>query len=107
VVSLTVRPLYLQVRRPWYPLDRRLQSRSERGGEEKNSQPLLGLEHLIIQLVAQRYTAELTRLQFTWPVASHLLNQLMMVVVVMMMMMIIIIIIIPQACSQLQGIFRE
>jgi hypothetical protein len=27
---------------PWYPLDRRLggpQSRSERGGEEKNSQP--------------------------------------------------------------------
>jgi hypothetical protein len=30
-----------------------------RGGEEKNSQPLPGLENLIIQPVAQRYTAEL------------------------------------------------
>jgi hypothetical protein len=32
---------------PWYPLDRRLgepQSRSVRGGEEKNSQPQLGIE---------------------------------------------------------------
>jgi hypothetical protein len=32
---------------PWYPLDRRLggpQSRSGRGGEEKNSQPLPGIE---------------------------------------------------------------
>jgi hypothetical protein len=37
-------------------LDRRLdgsQSRSERGGEEKNSQSLPVLEPLIIQLVAQ------------------------------------------------------
>jgi len=37
VVSFTSRPLY-----PIYPLDRRLggpQSRSERGGEEKNSEP--------------------------------------------------------------------
>jgi len=42
-------------KRPWYPLDGRLggpQSRSGRGGEEKNSQPLLGLEHPIIQPVA-------------------------------------------------------
>jgi hypothetical protein len=49
----------------WYPLDRRLggpQSRPGRGGEEKNSQPLLGLEPPIIQPVAQRYTTELSRL---------------------------------------------
>jgi hypothetical protein len=46
----------------WYPLDRRLggpQSRSGRGGEEKNSQPLPGIEPSIIQPVAQRYTTEL------------------------------------------------
>jgi hypothetical protein len=45
-------------------LDKRLdgsQSRSERGGEEKNSQHLTGLEPPIIQAVAQRYTAELSR----------------------------------------------
>jgi hypothetical protein len=44
-------------------LDRRLggpQSRSGRGGEEKNSQLLPELEPLIIQPVAQRYTAELS-----------------------------------------------
>jgi hypothetical protein len=42
-------------------LDRRLggpQSQSGRGGEEKNSQPLPGLEPLIMQLVAQSYTTE-------------------------------------------------
>jgi hypothetical protein len=47
VVRFTPRPLYLQEKSPWYPLDRRLggpQSRSEYGGEEKNSQPLPGLE---------------------------------------------------------------
>jgi hypothetical protein len=36
---------------PWYPLDRRLggsQGRSGRGGEEKNSQPLPGIEPPII-----------------------------------------------------------
>jgi hypothetical protein len=40
---------------PWYPLDRRLggpQSRSGRGGEEKNSQHLPELEPPIIQPVA-------------------------------------------------------
>jgi hypothetical protein len=45
-------------------MDRRLgraQSRSGRGGEEKNSQPLPGLEPPIIQPVAQRYTTELSR----------------------------------------------
>jgi hypothetical protein len=35
---------------------------SERGGEEKNSQPLTGLEPPIIQPAAQRYTTELCRL---------------------------------------------
>jgi hypothetical protein len=36
-----------QEKSPWYPLDRRLggsQSRSGRGGEEKNSQPPSGIE---------------------------------------------------------------
>jgi hypothetical protein len=45
-------------------LDRRLggpQSRYGRGGEEKNSQPLPGLEPPIIQPVAQRYTTELSK----------------------------------------------
>jgi hypothetical protein len=64
VVSYTPRPLYPQGKRPWYPLDRRQggrQNRSGRGGEEKNSEPLLGFEPPI-QLVTQRYTAELSRL---------------------------------------------
>jgi hypothetical protein len=46
--------LYPQGKSPWYPLDRRLggpQSRSERGEEEKNSQPLAGLEPPIMQSV--------------------------------------------------------
>jgi hypothetical protein len=41
----------------WYPLDRRVgepHSRSRRGGEEKNSQLLPGLQPPIIQPVAQR-----------------------------------------------------
>jgi hypothetical protein len=47
VVSLTPRLLYAQGNSPWYPLDRRLggsQSRSGRGGEEKNSQLSPGIE---------------------------------------------------------------
>jgi hypothetical protein len=58
--------LHAQVKRPWYPLDRRLgepQSRSVRSGAEKNFQPLPGLEPPIIQPVAQRYTTELSRFQ--------------------------------------------
>jgi hypothetical protein len=54
-----------QGKSPWYLLDRRLggpQSQSGRGGKEKNSQPLPGLEYPIIQPVAQRYTTELSRL---------------------------------------------
>jgi hypothetical protein len=47
VISFTPRPLYPQGKSPWYPLDRRLggpQSRSGRGGEEKNSHPPPGIE---------------------------------------------------------------
>jgi hypothetical protein len=46
-------------------LDKRLgglQSRSGRGGEEKNSLPLPELEAPIIQPLAQRYTIQLSRL---------------------------------------------
>jgi hypothetical protein len=55
------RLLYPQGKNPLY---RRLggpQSLSGRGGEEKISQPLSGLEPPIIQPVAQRYTTELSR----------------------------------------------
>jgi hypothetical protein len=41
MVSFTPRPLYTQGKSLWYPVGRRLsgpQSRSGRGGEEKNSQ---------------------------------------------------------------------
>jgi hypothetical protein len=47
VVSFTPQPLYPEGKSPWYPLDRGLggtQSRSGRGGEEKNSQPPPGIE---------------------------------------------------------------
>jgi hypothetical protein len=62
--QLHARPLYPQGKSPWYPLDRRMggpQRRSGRGGEQKNSQPLPGLEPPIIQPVAQGYTIELSR----------------------------------------------
>jgi hypothetical protein len=49
---------------PCFSFDRRLgglQSRSGRGGEDENSQPLSELEHPIIQLVAQHYTTKISR----------------------------------------------
>jgi hypothetical protein len=55
-----------QGKSPWYPLDKKLsgpQSRAGHGDEEKNSQPLPGLEPPIIQPVAQRYTTELSRIK--------------------------------------------
>jgi len=61
VVSFTPRPLYPHGKSPGYLLDRRLggsHSRSRRGGEEKNSQALPGLEPLIIQ----PYTTKLSQL---------------------------------------------
>jgi hypothetical protein len=63
-VSFTPRSLYTKGKSPWYPLDRRLggpQSQSGHIGEEKNSQPLAGLESPITQPVAQHYTTELSR----------------------------------------------
>jgi hypothetical protein len=62
VVSFTTLSFYPQEKNIWYPFDRRrggTQNRSGHGGEEKNSQPLLGLEPPIIQPVAQRYTTEI------------------------------------------------
>jgi hypothetical protein len=47
VVSFMPQLLYLQGKRPWYPLDRRLggpQSQSGHRVEEKNSQPLSGID---------------------------------------------------------------
>jgi hypothetical protein len=70
VVSFTPRPLYPWGKIPWYPLDRKL------GGEEENSRPLPGVEPLIIQPVAQRYTTELFRL-LTLPVISFILLSLL------------------------------
>jgi hypothetical protein len=60
VVSFTPRPIYSQGKSPCNPLNRRLggpQSRSGRGDEEKNSQPLRESNPRtpIIQPVAQRY----------------------------------------------------
>jgi hypothetical protein len=66
VVNFTAKSLYTQGKSPWYSLDRRLggsQSHSGRGGEEKNSQHLPGIESSVIQPVAQRCTTELFRLQ--------------------------------------------
>jgi hypothetical protein len=48
VVSFKPQLLYPQGKSPWYPLDRRLggpQSHSGHDGEQKNSQPLLGIGH--------------------------------------------------------------
>jgi hypothetical protein len=65
MVSLKLRPPYLQGKSPWYSLDRWLrepQSRSECGGGEKNSQTLMEIEPPIIQPIAQPYTTEQSRL---------------------------------------------
>jgi hypothetical protein len=78
VVSFTPRLLYTQEKNPCYQLDRRLggpQSRSGRGGEEKNSQLLPGLELSIIQPIAQRYTTELPRLA---SVCTHVIFKILM-----------------------------
>jgi hypothetical protein len=64
-VTFTPQQLYPRFKSPWHPLDRRLggnSNLSDCDGEEKNSQPLPGLEHSIIQPVDQRYTTELSRL---------------------------------------------
>jgi hypothetical protein len=74
LVSFTPRLLYFQGKNPWYPLDRRLgglQSRSGRGGEDKNSEPQPGLEPRIIQPVAQRYTTELPQLLYNYSYSEN------------------------------------
>jgi hypothetical protein len=66
-----------QGKSPLHLLDRRLggpQSRSGRCGEEKNSKPLPGLEHPIIQTVAQRYATELSQL-LIWVILLIITNQ--------------------------------
>jgi hypothetical protein len=73
VVTFTPRPLYPQGKSPWYPSDGRLggpQSRSGRGGEEKNFQPLQRLEPRIIHSVVQRSNYE-GRLVSSW---THLIT---------------------------------
>jgi hypothetical protein len=65
---------------PWYPLHKRLGGPhiwSGRGGGEKNSQPLPGLETPTIHPVAQRYTIEIYRLimyTFLQAVSKNLLT---------------------------------
>jgi hypothetical protein len=79
VVSFTQWSFSLQGKSPCYPLDRgfgRPQSRSGRDGEEKNSQPLLGLEHLTIQPIAQCCITEISRLP-CGPVADSFLKTVM------------------------------
>jgi len=68
VVSFTIRKLYPQGKSPWYPLDRKLcgpQNQSGHSCQERKSQPLLGLKHLIIQSAAQRYTTELSQIHLS------------------------------------------
>jgi hypothetical protein len=62
--QLHVPPALPPGKEPLVSMDRRMgesQTRSGRGGEEKNFYPLPGLEPLITQAVAQRYTTELCR----------------------------------------------
>jgi hypothetical protein len=64
-VQLHAPAVYPQGKSAWYSSDRRLggpQSQSGCFGEEKNSQCIPGLEHSIIQPIAQCYATELSRL---------------------------------------------
>jgi hypothetical protein len=63
VISFTSLPIYPQGKSSWCPLDRRLggpQCRSGLSGVEKNSSLCWDSNPQIIQLVAQRYTTELS-----------------------------------------------
>jgi hypothetical protein len=57
---------------PGYPSGRR-GHQSGHNGEEKNFQPMLGLEPLIIQLIAQCYTTELSCLLILTPVLVEII----------------------------------
>jgi hypothetical protein len=61
VISFMPRPLYPQGKSAWYTLHRRRGGLQSRSGHKKNSHPLPRLEPPIIQLLAQRYTTELSR----------------------------------------------
>jgi len=59
---------------PWYPLDKRLGgplSWSEHSGEEKSSQPLLGLKATIIKPISQCHTTELSWLLMSRKLHTH------------------------------------
>jgi hypothetical protein len=67
VVGFTLWPLYPQGKSPWYPLDLRLggpQSQYGHGGEEKNSQPLLGIKPPIIQPITYFFIKNTVNLFF-------------------------------------------
>jgi hypothetical protein len=75
VARFTLRPLYPHGKSHWNPWDRRLggfQSRSGCSDIKNNSQPLLGFDPPIIQLVAQRYTIEPSRflVTFVWMIKT-------------------------------------
>jgi hypothetical protein len=74
-----------QGKSPWCPLDRRMgepQSRSGCGDDEKNSQFLQALEPPFIQLIAQCYTTELSRL-----LSQQLINLKSFLLLLYLMMM--------------------
>jgi len=65
LLSFVPQPRYALLNSPCYPLDRRLvgpQIWSGYYGEHINSQPLQGIEPLIIQSVSQLYVTDLSRI---------------------------------------------
>jgi hypothetical protein len=65
VVSFTLQPLYLQGKSPWYPLNRRLdepQSRSGRGGEDKDFPATAGNRTVELRLSSPLLSAVPTKL---------------------------------------------
>jgi hypothetical protein len=93
VVSFIPQTLYPPGKSPWYPWDRRLgglQSSSECGAEEKNSQPLLGLKRPIIQPIAipaptdtRYYNFFHILISFSLPVLNSVTFALIYVIVVL------------------------
>jgi hypothetical protein len=85
MVSFTPRPVYTQGKSSLYPLDRRLggaQNRSGCGVEEKNSQPLPGLEF-------PDHPAQSSEL-YRWVVQAPVVVVVVVVVVIIIIIIIII-----------------